>query len=69
MKLNQPLNKLYVLGLFFLCVFGSICFHAVDVSAADYTEISEGPILGGMLKHRFLTKKIIRLIIQQLEIR
>ncbi|MGS6419493.1 hypothetical protein [Enterococcus lactis] len=57
MKLNQPLNKLYVLGLFFLCVFGSICFHAVDVSAADYTEISEGPILGGHVEASISYKK------------
>ena len=57
MKLNQPLNKLSVLGLFFLCVFGSICFHAVDVSAADYTEISEGPILGGHVEASISYKK------------
>lgn len=57
MKWSQPLNKLYILSLFFICVLGSICFHSIEVSAADYTEVSEGPILGGHVKASISYKK------------
>ncbi|EKG9126895.1 MULTISPECIES: hypothetical protein [Enterococcus] len=57
MKLNQPLNKLYILSLFFICVLGSIFFHSIEVSAADYTEVSEGPILGGHVEASISYKK------------
>ncbi|ELZ1276256.1 hypothetical protein EGW67_11000 [Enterococcus faecium] len=50
MKLNQPLNKLYVLGLFFIGAF-SVIFQSTEVSAeANYPEIPEATIFDGHVK-------------------
>ncbi|HGH4039933.1 hypothetical protein [Enterococcus sp. C76] len=50
MKLNQPLNKLYVLGLLFIGAF-SVIFQSTEVSAeANYPEIPEATIFDGHVK-------------------
>ena len=50
MKLNQPLNKLYVLDLLFISAF-SVIFQSTEVSAeANYPEIPEATIFDGYVK-------------------